>query len=52
LAQLIAVLGVLLLGPAWTLGYWQAWVYLFVFGASFALITAYLWKKDPQLLRF
>jgi protein-S-isoprenylcysteine O-methyltransferase Ste14 len=50
LAQLIAVLSVLLLAPAWTLGYWQAWVYLFVFGASSALITAYLWKKDPQLL--
>jgi protein-S-isoprenylcysteine O-methyltransferase Ste14 len=50
LAQLIAILGVLLLAPAWTLGYWRAWVYLFVFGASSALITAYLWKKDPQLL--
>jgi protein-S-isoprenylcysteine O-methyltransferase Ste14 len=51
LAQLIAVLGVLLLAPAWTLGYWQAWVYLFLFAASSALITAYLWKKDPQLLQ-
>lgn len=50
LAQLIAVLGVLLLAPAWTLGYWQAWVYLFIFAASSALITTYLWKKDPQLL--
>jgi protein-S-isoprenylcysteine O-methyltransferase Ste14 len=50
LAQLIAVLGVLLLAPPWTLGYRQAWVYLFVFGASSALISAYLWKKDPQLL--
>ena len=50
LAQLIAVLGVLLLAPAWTLGYWQAWFYLFIFAASSALITAYLWKKDPQLL--
>jgi protein-S-isoprenylcysteine O-methyltransferase Ste14 len=48
--QLIAVLGILLLAPAWTFGYWQAWVYLFVFAASSALITAYLWKKDPQLL--
>jgi hypothetical protein len=28
LAQLIGVLGVLLLAPAWTLGYRQAWVYL------------------------
>jgi protein-S-isoprenylcysteine O-methyltransferase Ste14 len=48
--QLIAVLGILLLTPAWTLDYWQAWVYLFVFAASSALITIYLWKKDPKLL--
>jgi hypothetical protein len=42
LAQLIAVLGVLVLTPAWTLGYGQAWAYLFIFAASSALITAYL----------
>jgi protein-S-isoprenylcysteine O-methyltransferase Ste14 len=48
--QLITVLGILLLAPAWTLDYWQAWVYLLVFAASSALITAYLWKEDPKLL--
>jgi protein-S-isoprenylcysteine O-methyltransferase Ste14 len=48
--QLITVLGILLLAPAWTLDYWQAWVYLFVFAASAALITTYLWKNDPKLL--
>jgi protein-S-isoprenylcysteine O-methyltransferase Ste14 len=48
--QLITVLGILLFVPAWTLDYWQAWVYLFVFAASTALITTYLWKKDPKLL--
>jgi protein-S-isoprenylcysteine O-methyltransferase Ste14 len=48
--QLIAVLAVLLFAPAWTLDYWQAWVYLFVFAASSALITTYLWKRDPNLL--
>jgi protein-S-isoprenylcysteine O-methyltransferase Ste14 len=48
--QLVALLGILLFGPAWTLIYWQAWVYLFVFGASSALITIYLWKKDQRLL--
>jgi protein-S-isoprenylcysteine O-methyltransferase Ste14 len=49
--QLITVLGILLLVPAWTFDYWQAWVYLFVFTASSALITTYLWKKDPKLLK-
>jgi protein-S-isoprenylcysteine O-methyltransferase Ste14 len=48
--QLIAALAILLLGPAWTLDYWQAWVYLSVFATSSALITAYLWKNDPKLL--
>jgi hypothetical protein len=48
--QLITVLGIVLLAPAWTLDYWQAWVYLFIFAAASALITGYLWKKDPQLL--
>jgi protein-S-isoprenylcysteine O-methyltransferase Ste14 len=49
-AQLITALGLLLLAPAWTLDYWQAWVYLSVFVASSALITAYLWNKDRKLL--
>lgn len=49
-AQLIAGLGFILLATAWTLDFWQAWVYLFVFAASAALITAYLWKNDPKLL--
>jgi hypothetical protein len=49
-AQLVTALGILLLAPAWTLDYWQAWVYLSVFAASSALITAYLWKKDRKLL--
>jgi protein-S-isoprenylcysteine O-methyltransferase Ste14 len=48
--QLIAALGILLFAPAWTLDYWQAWVYLLVFATSSALITLYLWKKDPKLL--
>src|SRR5579871_963621 len=49
-AGLIMGLAILLLAPAWTLDFWQAWVYLFVFAASSALITGYLWKRDPELL--
>jgi len=49
-AQLIGIMGVLLFAPAGTLDFWQAWVYLFVFAAAAALITGYLWKKDPKLL--
>ncbi len=38
------------MAPAWTLDYWQAWVYLSVFNGSAALITIYLWKHDRNLL--
>lgn len=48
-AFLIVALGALLFAPAWT-RFWQAWVYLFVFGTSAALVTAYLWRYDPKLL--
>lgn len=51
LAGLIAVMVILLFAPTWTVTYWQAWVYLLVFAVSSALITGYLWKRDPQLLR-
>jgi protein-S-isoprenylcysteine O-methyltransferase Ste14 len=49
-AKLIGGLGLFLFVPAWTLNFWQAWVYLFLFTVSAALITGYLWLKDPQLL--
>lgn len=49
-AQLFIFLGVALFAPAWTLDFWQAWVYLFIFTAASVLITIYLWKYDPKLL--
>ncbi len=51
LLTLAVVMGLLLFVPAWDIHYWQAWVYLSIFmGASF-LMTLYLMKKDPALLR-
>ncbi len=48
---LAVVMALLLFVPAGTVQYWQAWAYLGVFfGASF-LITLYLMKKDPALLK-
>lgn len=46
----IIVLGALLFLPAWTLAYWQAWVFLVVFTASTQVIGIYLALKDPALL--
>jgi protein-S-isoprenylcysteine O-methyltransferase Ste14 len=48
--KLIVFLGAALFIPAWTLNFWQAWVYLSIFTAASALITAYLWKYDRKLL--
>lgn len=48
--QLIIMLGICLFVPAWSLYFWQAWVYIIIFCSSAALITIYLWKKDPELL--
>lgn len=36
--------------PAWTLGYWQAWVLVSVLFVSLLGITVYLIKNDPLLL--
>jgi protein-S-isoprenylcysteine O-methyltransferase Ste14 len=51
LTGLAVAMGLLLFVPAWTVHYWQAWVYLAIFtGASF-LTTLYLMRKDPALLK-
>ena len=47
---LLLVMAALLFVPAWGLGYWQAWAFLAVFGASAFAITMYLMTKDPKLL--
>lgn len=43
-------LGLLLFLPAWTLNYWQAWVFMAVFITSTNIIGVYLSLKDPELL--
>jgi protein-S-isoprenylcysteine O-methyltransferase Ste14 len=50
LLWLLIALATSLFVPAWTSGYWQAWVFLVVFSASALAITAYLLRKDPKLL--
>ena len=50
LLRLAITLAALLFLPAWTLHYWQAWIFLSVFLAAVMAITLYLMKHDPQLL--
>jgi protein-S-isoprenylcysteine O-methyltransferase Ste14 len=49
-ANLILLLAISLFVPAWTLHFWQGWLYLFLFASSSAAITIYLWKRDRALL--
>jgi protein-S-isoprenylcysteine O-methyltransferase Ste14 len=44
------ILALLLFLPAWSLGFWQAWVYWIMFFLSTLLTTSYLLKRDPVLL--
>ncbi len=46
----VIVFGIALFLPAWTLDYWQAWVFIIVFMVSVSAIGVYLSIKDPELL--
>src|SRR5262245_37211185 len=50
LALLTTVMGLLLIVPAGTIRFWQAWVYLSIFSSASALTTLYLLRMDPALL--
>jgi protein-S-isoprenylcysteine O-methyltransferase Ste14 len=50
LVFVLLAMAALLFLPAWTLNYWQAWVFLAVFGGSALATTLYLMKHDPELL--
>jgi protein-S-isoprenylcysteine O-methyltransferase Ste14 len=50
LTVLAIVMGLLLFVPAWTVHYWQAWVYLSIFTGASILTTLYLIRHDPMLL--
>ena len=47
---MLLVMAALLFLTARTLAYWQAWVFLAVFGSSALAITLYLMRKDTKLL--
>ena len=48
---LAIAMGLVLFLPAGTAQYWQAWVFLAVFFGASIVITVYLMKKDPALLK-
>src|SRR6516225_10387968 len=50
LLGLFVAMAALLLLPAWTLRYWQAWLFLSLFFGASVAVTVYLMKSDPGLL--
>jgi protein-S-isoprenylcysteine O-methyltransferase Ste14 len=50
LIKLQAVLALLLFLPAWSLRFWEAWIYWMLFGVSMLTITLYFLKHDPSLV--
>jgi protein-S-isoprenylcysteine O-methyltransferase Ste14 len=50
IAKLLMLIGILLFLPAWSLHFWQAWIFWFVLSASALLITFYFLKRDPGLI--
>jgi protein-S-isoprenylcysteine O-methyltransferase Ste14 len=50
LAALSAFLWLLLFLPAWTLNYWQAWIFWAVFLAGICAVSAYFLRRDLNLI--
>ncbi len=50
LLNLIVIVSAALFIPAWTLHYWQAWVFLAVFSTAVLAITLFVMKNDSKLL--
>ncbi|MFH1016303.1 MAG: isoprenylcysteine carboxylmethyltransferase family protein [Chloroflexota bacterium] len=44
------ILGSMFFLPAWTFGYWQAWVYMLMLSVPMVFLIRYLYKHDPKLL--
>ena len=49
-SMLFLILGLCFFLPAWSLRYWEGWLYLFIMAVPMAFFGIYLFKNDPQLL--
>jgi len=50
LAKFQVALAVMIFLPAWSLTYWQGWLYWVLFGASLFVITLYFLRYQPSLV--
>lgn len=49
LARVVLFIGLLIFVPAWSLDYWEAWLYLLILSVSLGLVRWYLLTHDPAL---
>lgn len=50
LARFQVALALIIFLPAWSLTYWQGWLYWFLFGAACFALTFYFLRHDPTLV--
>jgi protein-S-isoprenylcysteine O-methyltransferase Ste14 len=50
LVKLLIVMAAILFLSAWSLRYWQGWLFLLVFSSAVTQITVFFLKKDPGLV--
>lgn len=50
LVQLLAVVFAFVFVPAWSLDYWQGWLFWFVFAVAMTLISFHFLRHDPELV--
>ncbi len=50
LARVILILALFILMPAWSLDYWEAWLYLSLLSISVTVVTWYFLKQNPALI--
>lgn len=48
---IMIVMGIIIFLPAWSLGFWEGWIWWSIMFGVTILITAYLLRKNPELLR-
>ena len=50
LARFQVALAIMLFLPAWSLTWWQGWLYWFLLGAACLILTLYFLRHDPALI--
>src|SRR5690242_3625877 len=49
-ARFLLVLAIMIFGAAWTLDYWQGWLFWLVLGAGIVWVTHYFLRHDRALV--